>query len=473
MSGVHPLSADVTETAEVLGGKAHGLIALRRLGLPVPPGFVIDTGACRAYLRDGRLPDGLDAGIAAAVRALEAATRRRFGAAERPLVVSVRSGAAVSMPGMMDTVLNLGLTTAAAAGLAAETGDPAFVLDSRRRFLSSFAEAVPDDATAQLRMAVEAVFSSWHTPRATTYRDLHGIPHDRGTAVVVQAMVFGNRDHRSGSGVAFSHDPSTGAKTPFGEVLFGRQGEDVVSGRAVTGPLPELAEREPAVWNGLLAALERIGRHYRDACHVEFTFESGRLWFLQVRSGGLTGRAAIRAAVDLADAQIISRRTAVRRISPGDLRGARVPRIHLDAGLDVLARGRGASPGVATGRIAVTADQAARMVTDGPVVLVRPYTSPLDMHGLAAAAGIVTVRGGPTSHAAVVARGMGKPAVVEAAGVVVDAGCVRAGDRVFPEGTLVTIDGTGGEVVLGAPGTTTGATDPHLRRLLDWGCQAD
>ena len=473
MSGIHPLSGDVEETAEVLGGKGHGLIALRRLGLPVPPGFVIDTRAGRAFLRDGRLPEGLDADLARAVHALEGATRRRFGAAERPLVVSVRSGAAVSMPGMMSTVLNLGLTTAAAAGLAAETGDPAFVLDSRRRFLSSFAEEVPDDAMAQLRMAVEAVFSSWRTPRAVTYRDLHGISHDRGTAVVVQAMVFGNRDHRSGSGVAFSHDPSTGAKTPFGEVLFGRQGEDVVSGRSSTRPLSELAEREPAVWHDLLAALDRIERHYRDACHVEFTFESGRLWLLQVRSGGLVGRAAIRAAVDLADEQIISRRTAVRRISPGDLRNARVPRIHIDDVLDIVTRGRGASPGVATGRIAVTADHAARMVGEGPVVLVRPYTSPLDMHGLAAAAGIVTVRGGPTSHAAVVARGMGKPAVVEAAGVIVDAGCVRVGDRVFPEGTLVTIDGTGGEVVLGEPATTTGAEDEHVRRLLDWACQPD
>lgn len=475
MSGVHRLSGDVEESAEVLGGKAHGLIALRRLGLPVPPGFVIDTGVCRAFLRDGRLPDGLDAELAEAVRALEAATRRRFGAAERPLVVSVRSGAAVSMPGMMSTVLNLGLTTAAAAGLAAETGDPAFVLDSRRRLLSGLAEPVPDDAMAQLRMAVEAVFSSWHTPRAVTYRDLHGLPHDRGTAVVVQAMVFGNRDDRSGSGVAFSHDPSTGAEKPFGEVLFGRQGEDVVSGRASTRPLSEVADREPAVWNGLLAALGQLERHYRDACHVEFTFESGRLWFLQVRSGGLVGRAAIRAAVGLADRQIISRRTAVRRISPADLRNARVPRIHPDDVLDIVTRGRGASPGVATGRIAVTADRAARMAGDGPVVLVRPHTSPLDMHGLAAASGIVTVRGGPTSHAAVVARGMGKPAVVEAAGIVVDAGagCVRAGDRVFPEGTLVTIDGTGGEVVLGEPATTTGAEDEHVRRLLDWACQPD
>ncbi|RSM64265.1 pyruvate, phosphate dikinase [Actinoplanes sp. ATCC 53533] len=475
MSGVHRLSGDVEESAEVLGGKAHGLIALRRLGLPVPPGFVIDTGVCRAFLRDGRLPAGLDGELAEAVRALEAATGRRFGAAERPLVVSVRSGAAVSMPGMMSTVLNLGLTTAAAAGLTAETGDPAFVLDSRRRLLSGLAEPVPDDAMAQLRTAVEAVFSSWHTPRAVTYRDLHGIPHDRGTAVVVQAMVFGNRDDRSGSGVAFSHDPSTGEKTPFGEVLFGRQGEDVVSGRASTRPLSDVADREPAVWNGLLAALDQIERHYRDACHVEFTFESGRLWLLQVRSGGLVGRAAIRAAVGLADRQLISRRTAVRRISPGDLRNARVPRIQIDDVHDILTRGRGASPGVATGRIAVTADRAARMVSDGPVVLVRPHTSPLDMHGLAAAAGIVTVRGGPTSHAAVVARGMGKPAVVEAAGIVVDAGagCVRAGDRVFPEGTLVTIDGTGGEVVLGEPATTTGAADEHVRRLLDWACQPD
>ncbi|SEG82577.1 pyruvate phosphate dikinase [Thermomonospora echinospora] len=510
MTWIHPLSAQTEENANVLGGKGHGLVTLRRLGLPVPPGFVISTGACRAFLRDGQLPEGLGAELAAAVSALEATTRRRFGGPGRPLVVAVRSGGGVSMPGMMSTILNLGLTTEATAGLAAETGDLRFALDSRLRFLSGFAatvaglapesleavtrrgsggeetrlagaiaavealireraaEPVPDDAMRQLELAVRAVFSSWHTPRARTYRELHGLSHESGTAVTVQAMVFGNRGDHSGSGVAFSRDPNTGESTPFGEVLFGCQGEDVVSGGSVTRPLSELAEREPAVWAGLLEAMGRIEEHYRDACHVEFTFEAGRLWLLQVRPGGLAGRAAVRVAVDLADEGLISRREALLLISPRHLRHVRIPRIETAGTLDVLTRGLGACPGVAVGRVATTADRAARMAAEGPVILVRPQTSPLDMHGLAAAAGVVTARGGPTSHAAVVARSMGRPAVVGAVDLTVDVASVQAGGRTLPEGTVITIDGTGGEVVVGTPRIITAPTDPHLHRLLAW-----
>jgi pyruvate,orthophosphate dikinase len=409
MTWIHPLDAATREPADVLGGKGHGLIVMRRLGLPVPPGFVIGTAACRAFLRDGRFPDGLDAELAAAVRALEDATRR-------PLAVSVRSGAAVSMPGMMDTVLNLGLT----AGTIA--------------------------AMERLHAAVRAVFESWHSARATTYRELNGIPHDLGTAVVVQAMVFGDRDEHSGSGVAFSRDPNTGEKVPFGDVLFGRQGDDVVSGRSTTRPLSDLAAREPAVWERLAAALHRLERHYRDACHVEFTYDAGVLWLLQVRPGGLTGRAAVRTAVDLADEGLIDRRTAVRRVSPRHLLDARTPRMDTGTGTALLARGRGACPGVVSGRVTVTADQAARM-----------------------AAG-ATSRGGPTSHAAVVARAMGKPAVVDAAALTVDTAAdqVRVGERVVPAGTLITIDGTGGEIALGEPAVISGAADVHLHRLLAW-----
>jgi pyruvate,orthophosphate dikinase len=469
VSHLHALSPELDAGVELLGGKGHGLVVLLRLGLPVPAGFVIDTEAGRHFLRAGELPPGFPGALAAAVRDLEATTGRLLGGPGQPLVVAVRSGAEISMPGMMSTVLNLGLT--------AEAGDEAFVRDSRERFLASFTAAgaceIPGDAMAQLRAAVEAVFASWRTPRATTFREVHGIPHDRGSAVVVQAMVFGNRDGRSGTGVAYSRDPGTGAKEPFGEVLFGRQGEDVVAGRSVTRPLADLADREPAVWRDLVAALDRLERHYRDVCQVEFTFESGRLWFLQVRPGGLVGRAAVRVAVDLADEQLIDRRTAVARVSPAHLRAARTPRIRTTAPHDVVSRGRGASPGVAAGRIAVTADMAAHMAGTGPVILVRPFTSPLDMHGLAAATGVVTVRGGPASHAAVVARSMGKPAVVEASGLTVDAagGCVRAGDRVLPAGTLITIDGTGGEVVLGDPGTATGEAGTHLERLLGWAAE--
>jgi pyruvate,orthophosphate dikinase len=450
MTWIHPLDPGTGESADVIGGKGHGLVVLRRLGLPVPPGFIIGAAACRAFLRDGRFPDGLDAELAAAVHTLEDATGRRFGGDGRPLAVAVRSGAAVSMPGMMDTVLNLGLTAGATAAPTAET--------------------VPDDAMGRLQAVVRAVFTSWHSPRATTYRELNGIPHDLGTAVVVQAMVFGDRDEHSGSGVAFSRDPNTGANAPFGDVLFGRQGEDVVSGRSTTRPLSDLAAREPVDWEQLLAALHRIERHYRDACHVEFTFESGVLWFLQVRPGGLTGRAAIRTAVDLAGEGLIDRRTAVRRVSLRHLHDARTPRIDTGDGTDLLTRGRGACPGVVAGHIAVTADQAARMAADGPVILVRPVTSPLDMHGLAAAAGVATSRGGLAGHAAVVARAMGKPAVVDAAGLTVDAEAdhVRIGERVVPAGTLVTIDGTGGEIALGRPDITTGNADAHLHRLLAW-----
>ncbi len=420
------------------------------------------------------------------------------------------------MPGMMSTILNLGLTAETTAALAAETGDPRFALDSRLRFLSGFASAVfgldpesleavagepagrdagseetrladairgvqslirgraggpvPDDATRQLELAVRAVFSSWDTPRAKTYRELHDIPHELGTAVTVQAMVFGNRDGHSGTGVAFSRDPNTGENVPFGEVLFGRQGEDVVSGRSLTRPLPELAEREPTVWAGLLDAMKRIEEHYRDACHVEFTFEAGRLWVLQVRTGGLVGRAAVRVAVDLAGEGVIGRREALLRVSPRHLQSARTPRIETADPIDLLTRGLGACPGVAVGRVATTADKAARMAAGGPVILVRPQTSPLDMHGLAAAAGVVTARGGPTSHAAVVARAMGKPAVVGATDLTVDvaAASVRAGGRTFPEGTLITIDGTGGEVVVGGARIATATTDSHLHRLLEW-----
>ena len=475
MRWIRPLAPAVEEPAEILGAKAHGLVVLQRLGLPVPPGFVITTEACRAFLGDGRLPEGLDAELAAAVAELEAATGRRLGRPRRPLAVSVRSGAGVSMPGMMSTVLNLGLTAEATAGLAAETGDPGFALDCRRRFLSSFASAVggepvPDDAARQLERAVAAVCSSWDTPRARTYRELHGIPHDLGTAVTVQAMVFGNRDGHSGSGVAFSRNPNTGQPVPFGEVVFGGQGEEVVSGGSPTRPLQELADREPTVWAGLLEALDRVESHHRDACYLEFTFEAGELWVLQARPGRFVGGAAVRVAVDLADEGAIGRREALLRVSPRQLRHVRTPRIVAADGAEVLIRGLGACPGVAVGRVATTADRAVRMAADGPVILTRPETSPLDLHGLAAAAGVVTARGGPASHAAVVARAMGKPAVVGAADLTVDVAgaCVRAGGQTVLEGTVIAIDGTGGEVVVGSARIVTAAADPHLSRLLEW-----
>jgi pyruvate,orthophosphate dikinase len=289
MGWVRRLSAGLGEPPEVVGGKAHGLVLLHRLGLPVPAGVVVTAEACRAFLRDGRLPDGLREELTSAVAGMSA--------------VSVRSGAAVSMPGMMDTILNVRPTPEA------------------------------------LEHALKSVFASWNTPRARTYRTLHDIPHGLGTAVVVQQMVFGDRDDRSGTGVAFSRDPTTGEKVPFGEVLFGQQGDAVVSGRSLTLPLRDL-EREPEVWHGLRDALSRIERHYRDACYVEFTFESGVLWLLQVRPGRFTGAAAVRLATDLVGEGVIDRGEALLRVSPQHLRHVRTPRIA--AGADVVARGQAA-----------------------------------------------------------------------------------------------------------------------------------
>jgi len=451
------VSAELDGAVDDLGSKALGLVLLHRLGLRVPPAFAVTAEACRALLGDGRLPDGLHTELALGVAGLERATGRVLGGPGRPLAVSVRSGAGVSMPGMMDTVLGLGLTTAATAGLAAETGDEEFARDSRDRFLASFAAAVPgevpDDASAQLTRAVEAVFASWETPRARTYRTLHAIPHGLGTAVVVQAMVFGNRDRGSGTGVAFSRDPNTGEDSPYGEVLFRAQGDDVVSGAKATRPLRELADHDTELWAELGVALRRVEAHYRDACYLEFTFQSGELWLLQVKPARFSGAAAVRTAVELAEAGAVDRREALRRVAPRDL--VRVPR--LGSPRTVAARGTGACPGVAVGRVVTSAEAAVREAREGrPVVLVRPETSPADLAGLAAAVGIVTERGGPASHAAVVARALRKPAVVGVSGLA------------LAEGTVVTVDGTSGEVALGTPPVVTDPAGEHLRTLLAW-----
>lgn len=413
MKWIHHLVPDLTEPANVIGSKAFGLVTLARLTLPVPPAFVITTAACREFLHTGQFPPGMDAELACAVAEL--------GTGQ----VSVRSGSEVSMPGMMDTALN-----------------------------------VDEKDVARL---VAKVFESWNTPRARTYRALNDIPDDLGTAVTVQKMVYGNHDEHSGTGVAFSRNPNTGEPVAYGDVLFGHQGEAVVSGTASPMPLAAL-EREPHVHEALGKALTRIEEHYRDACYVEFTFEAGELWMLQVRPGRFVGRAAVRVAVDLADAGTISRAEAVRRVSRQDVESARTA-VHMTA-TDILARGIGACPGVATGAVVTTSDKAAQ--AGNPVILVRPETSPLDMHGLAAAAGVVTARGGPTSHAAVVARSMGTPAVVGVNGLTVDPTSISVHGRTIPEGTLVTIDGSSGEIALGPARTTTAENDPYLTRLLGW-----
>ncbi|MCE7006339.1 pyruvate, phosphate dikinase [Kibdelosporangium philippinense] len=408
MKWIHQLSANLDQPADVIGSKAFGLVTLLRLGLPVPPGFVIGADACREFLHKGQFPDGLEDELAAV---------------ETQAPVSVRSGSEVSMPGMMNTVLNV---------------------------------------SGHLKEAIIKVFQSWNTPRARTYRALNDIPDDLGTAVTVQKMVFGNRDDHSGSGVAFSRNPNTGEPVPYGDVLFGHQGDAVVSGTHPTSPLTALTG-EPAVWEGLLDGLRRIENHYRDACYVEFTFESGELWFLQVRPGRFVGRAAIRLAVDLVDEKTISQGEAVDRVSTRDVANANTPRI---VATDVLARGTGASPGVAAGKIVTTSDEAAN--TPGPVILVRPETSPLDMHGLAAAAGVVTARGGPTSHAAVVARSMGKPAVVGVTDLSVEDAAINVNGQRIPAGTVISIDGTSGTVVAGHAEVETAADDEYLARFVGW-----
>jgi pyruvate,orthophosphate dikinase len=417
----------------VTSAKEQSLRVLRDQGLPVPPWFSIEPGEATTISGAelaGRLAELTSQERGSSDQGSPDRGNPDQGSPDRgsPGRVSVRSGAAVSMPGMMTTLLDV----------------------------------APDD----LESAVRTVAASWDSPRAVTYRELHGIGHDLGTSVIVQTMVYGDRDDRSCSGVAFSRDPNTGEPEMFGEVAWRAKGEVVVAGESPTRPLTELTAD---VRDRLRDALARLEAHYRDACHVEFTVESGVLWLLQARPGGLAGPAAVRVAVDLVDAGVIGRAEAVRRASRY-VRSDRTKVISRTGdGPDVIARGRGASPGVATGRIAVTADQAARMAVFGPVVLIRPHTSPLDMHGLAACAGVVTVRGGPTSHAAVVARSLGKPAVVQAGlSVEVQTAGVRADGRAFPEGTVVTVDGSSGEIVLGrAPVTTVAETD-HFRRLTEW-----
>ncbi|MGZ6874583.1 MAG: pyruvate, phosphate dikinase, partial [Blastococcus sp.] len=418
----HRHDLELAGVVDLVGGKAAHLgVMATQLRLPVPPGFVISTAACRAYLSGG-WPDGLDEEIRDALRGIEEQVGRRFGDPADPLLVSVRSGAPVSMPGMMDTVLNLGLNEQTAAGLAAVTGDDAFADDCLRRFTSMYTsvvgvDEVPADPWAQLRGAIEAVFRSWNSERATAYRAVEGISDELGTAVTVQAMVFGNRGEHSGTGVLFTRDPSTGRAAPFGDVMFGAQGEDVVAGSHHTEPIAVLDDRAPAVAADLWRYADALERHYADMCDIEFTIEEGTLWMLQVRAGKRSPQAALRMAVDMAEDPDfpLTRDQAVRRVlrhladppttwsgRPGDL----AP----------ITRGLPASPGLATGEIVTSPADAVALAGDGRrVLLVRAETSPEDVPAMAKAAGVLTCRGGLASHAAVVARGWGIPAVVGAA----------------------------------------------------------
>jgi pyruvate,orthophosphate dikinase len=457
----------------LLGGKAANIATMAvELGLPVPPACTITTEACRAFLATG-WPDGLDEEIRSHVAGLEARVGRRLGDPLDPLLVSVRSGAPRSMPGMMDTILNLGLNPTTEAGLAAASGDPAFARDCHERFRATYRSVVgvdaPEDPWQQLRGAIEAVFRSWTSERAATYRRVEGIPDDLGTGVTIQAMVFGNLGADSGTGVLFTRNPATGENEPYGDVLFDAQGEDVVAGTHATEPIAVLDTRLPAVAAELRRDAAILERHYRDCCDIEFTIERGRLWLLQVRVGKRTPQAALRMAVDMAEdpAFPLTREEALARVAPilEDPPTAVTERGSVG---EPLTRGLGVSPGLVSGQLQVTA--AAAIVaaeTGADVILVRPETSPDDVAGMERAVGILTATGGFASHAAVVARGWGKPAVVGATDVRVATDGVSVADRSFPAGAVLSIDGATGEVFEGvASGVRT--VVPEAKVLLGW-----
>lgn len=456
-----------------IGGKAASLATMAvELGLPVPPAFTISTAACNAYLAGG-WPDGLDGEIRQHLARLEQLVGRRFGDPSDPLLVSVRSGAPVSMPGMMDTILNVGLNQATEAGLARASGAPAFAADCRARFRQLYrdivrVEVVPEDPWEQLRGAVEAVFRSWNSDRARTFRAREGISERLGTGVTVQVMVFGNRGPDSGTGVLFTRNPATGENALYGDVMFDAQGEDVVAGTHRTEPVSCLETRMPDVAAELRRHAAALERHYADLCDIEFTIEQRRLWMLQVRVGKRSPQAACRMAVEMAESPDfpLTREEAVRRVahllaSPPTLSARRGGGAPLTVGLP-------ASPGVAGGEI-VTAPEAAVEVAGAGrrCILVRAETSPEDVHGMARAAGILTATGGLASHAAVVARGWGIPAVVGASAVKIHGHEVTIGDRTLRAGEEISIDGATGEVFAGAA-VGVSQVMPEASKLLAW-----
>ncbi|MFX0577552.1 pyruvate, phosphate dikinase [Nocardia nepalensis] len=455
---------------ERIGGKAWSVDHMRALGLPVPPAFALTTEAWAEFGADGGVLDArIWAGVRAGIAALERGTGRRFGATERPLLVSVRSGAAVSMPGMMDTVLNLGMNDAVERALTAETRNPDYASDTRRRFVTQYREivlddpngVVPEDPWEQLRGAISAVFRSWDSARAKTYRRTRGVSDTLGTAVTVQAMVFGNLDAQSGTGVLFSRNPNTGAHPVFGEWLVGGQGEDVVSGRTTPRPLDELAATLPDLHRQLIAAAELLERDGRDIQDIEFTVESGRLWLLQARPAKRSARAAVRAAVAMVDEGLIDADEALRRVGADQLRTVLRPESGDDTGLQPLARGESACPGLASGIVVTDPDEAeTRSAAGEHVILARATTSPDDLHGMIAAQAIVTELGGATSHAALVSRELGRPCVVGCGPGVVEA----------LAGLVVTVDGGAGTVWPGqvAGKAVAASVIEDVDRLAQW-----
>ncbi|WP_370338215.1 pyruvate, phosphate dikinase [Parvularcula marina] len=524
-----------TEMRNLLGGKGANLAEMASLGLPVPPGFTITTEVCTAFYDNNRqYPDGLKEQVAAAIAHVEGVVGKKFGDTSNPLLVSVRSGARASMPGMMDTVLNLGLNRETVEGLAKLSGDERFAYDSYRRFIQMYSDVVlgidhhnfeeildiykedrdytldtqmtaedwksviaeyeraveddlgrpfPQDVEEQLWGAINAVFASWMNDRSKTYRRLNNIPESWGTAVNVQAMVFGNMGDTSATGVAFTRDPSTGEKAYYGEFLINAQGEDVVAGirtpQALTRVSREkmgssdasLEEAMPGTYQELIAVFEKLESHYRDMQDIEFTIQEGKLWMLQTRNGKRTAKAALKIAVDLCEEGKISEEEAVMRVNPSALDQLLHPTLDPKASRDLLTKGLPASPGAASGEVVFTADEAEKLAGEGrKVMLVRTETSPEDIHGMHAAAGIVTARGGMTSHAAVVARGMGRACVCGAGDIRIerDGSGFTAGGRTVKPGDMITIDGSTGEVFMGAVETIEPELSGDFAKVMAW-----
>ncbi|MEM1769475.1 MAG: pyruvate, phosphate dikinase [Nitrososphaerota archaeon] len=505
-----------------LGGKGYGLVEMTRIGLPVPPGLNIPTYVCKEYYETGRLPDGLLDEVREKLKVIEERVGRIFGSPERPLLVSVRSGAPYSMPGMMDTILNLGLNDEIVKGLAKETGDERFAYDCYRRFIQMFGRIVmgvkdekfdeimeehkkklgvkhdveipaeelkkiieefkelikketgrdfPQNPWKQLEMAIEAVFKSWNNPRAIVYRKAYNIPDDLYTAVNIQMMVFGNMGYDSGTGVGFTRNPSTGEKKLYGEYLLNAQGEDVVAGIRTPKPIEELKNDLPQVYEELLRVSELLEKHFREMQDFEFTIQEGKLYLLQTRNGKRTAQAAVKIAVDMVNEGLITKEEAIARIDPNDLNQLLHPRIDPNVKAKPIARGLNASPGAATGKVVFTADEATELAAKGEkIILVRPETKPEDIHGIIAAQGILTSRGGMTSHAAVVARGMGKPAVVGAEMIKIDLEkeIFTVNGVQVKKYDVITIDGTTGNVYLGAIPTIEPELSEELKILLSW-----
>ncbi len=507
---------------DLLGGKGANLAEMTKLGLPVPPGFIITTETCNNYLLEGRCPEGFFDQLKEKLTELELNIGKKFGDSENPLLVSVRSGAKISMPGMMDTVLNLGLNDRTIQGLIRQTGNTRFCYDAYRRFIQMFGDVVlgvnhekfeqklenlkesrgitldtdltaedleilvtefkqiiqeetghvfPEDPEAQLNLSIKAVFSSWNNKRAITYRNLNGIPHDIGTAVSVQTMVFGNMGDDSGTGVAFTRCPATGEKMFYGEYLINAQGEDVVAGIRTPLHIRELANTMPDIYAELVTIKERLEQHYHEMQDLEFTIERGKLFILQTRSGKRTAASAVKIAADMVREGLITKQEALLRIDPEQLNQLLHPSIDPGSNYTPLTKGLPASPGAATGKVVFTADHAAQAAKDGEhVILVRKETSPEDIHGMHAAEGILTSTGGNTSHAAVVCRGMGKPCVAGAGKMIVNgkARIFIVGEKIVKEGEIITLNGTTGEVILGEVPMVEPKLDAEFGTIMQW-----